>query len=95
MVTLTHTSQKPESAEKGRISLPDKSPAAASLSELEGLLAGSSSTEHAGLVSKLRALQLVEQMISTQEQLLGAKGMLTSWKGEGEGEGEGLMLASY
>lgn len=49
---------------------------AVSLSELEGLLMQSSSVDHSGLVQKLRALQLVEQMIATQEELISTEGML-------------------
>lgn len=60
--------------EKGHGSLPGKKTTAKSLSELEGLLAQSSSTDHLGLISKLRALQVVEQMIATQEQLIGTEG---------------------
>ena len=46
-----------------------------SLSELESLLAESSGLSgHSGMVQKLKALQLVEQMIAAQEQTLGSKG---------------------
>ena len=49
-------------------------PMSMSLSELEGLLANSSgAADHVGLVQKLKALQLVEQMIATQEQLLSTE----------------------
>lgn len=48
---------------------PDKS-MQVSISKLEDLLAKSSSTDHTGMVQKLKALQLVEQMIAAQEQLI-------------------------
>lgn len=53
-----------------------------SLSELEGLLTqSSSSADHSGLLQKLRALQLVEEMIATQTQLITSKGNASSARG--------------
>ena len=50
------------------------SSARTSLSELEELLTKSASMNQSGLVQKLRALQLVEEMITVQEQRMGING---------------------
>lgn len=42
--------------------------------ELESLLASSSGKDHSGMVQKLKALQLVEEMIATQEKLISGEG---------------------
>ena len=79
---LPNASQMSDSAEKKLTSLPaGEKTTTTSLVELEGLLAQSSSSDHSGLISKLRALQLVEEMIAAQQELIsaeaGAKGGAT------------------
>jgi hypothetical protein len=60
---------KREPSSSSVVSSPDKA-MQVSMSELEDLLAKSSSMDDTGMLQKLKALQLVEQMIATQEQLI-------------------------